>query len=441
MISTSSLQELPDPALIESAASELKAFGTSVVDRMALVSTAWARLSTADVYETPEREVVLSAMQAPSTIAAMVQQNAHWAAKQLETYATAVSGLVARRASILTAIHASNEASRKAAAEPAPSSSGEPAPTPSPSPGADPSTAPSLVRDEIDSFNQQAAQADQDCADALCKLEKYSENQVQVIANALGGGGAAGTAFGLGTAVSQEAMERWRRLIVVPASSVKVKLTIPEADHLVLGYPVWKGADGSVLADPPLPPELKLTGPTSSHGFFVPDKDASPGAVPGWAKAGGKALGWAGGIVTVYAAGNEQWTKDMKDHPEWDTSRRLESATENAVIVGGFSLVLGGFGAMVGSTVGATLGAAAGAAAGTVTLPIVGTIGLGAVGGVVGGVAGGAFVGYAMGDFGEDLGKNVKSDVYEGSAAQDTFHQAWTWSSDVVEGAWEKVFG
>ncbi|ROP65586.1 hypothetical protein [Curtobacterium sp. ZW137] len=441
MISASALASLPDPETLERAASELKTFGASVVDRMALVSTAWGRLSAADVYETPEREVVLAATQPPSAIAAMIKQNADWAAKQLETYATTVSGLITRRASIVTAVQASNEAELKAAVDPAPSSSGEPTATPSPSPGADPSTTPSLVLDQIATFNLQAAQADQDCADALSKLEKYSKKQVQVVADALGGSGAAGTAFGLGTGASQEAVDRWRRLIVVPASSIDAKLTIPEADHFVLGHPVWKDADGALLLDPPLPPELKVTGPTSSHGFFVPDKQATPGAVPGWAKAGGKALGYVGGLVTVYAAGNEQWTKDMKNHPNWDTSRRLESATENAVIVGGFSLVLGGAGAAVGSTVGTALGVAGGAAAGTVTLPVVGTIGLGAVGGVVGGIAGGAFVGYAMGDFGEDAGKQFRKDVYEGSAMQNDFHQAWTWSSDVIEGTWKKVFG
>ncbi|WP_156364091.1 hypothetical protein [Curtobacterium sp. Leaf261] len=107
----------------------------------------------------------------------------------------------------------------------------------------------------------------------------------------------------------------------------------------------------------------------------------------------------------MYAAGNEQWTKDLRDYPEWDTSCRLASATETALIVGGTALVLGGISATVG------------------------------------GIAGGAFVGHAMGDFGEDLGKTLKSNVDEGSAAQDAFHQAWTWSSDVVEGTCERVFG
>lgn len=438
MIDAGTVLELPDAAALEGAADSMTAFGKSVSERVEAVSTAWQRLSAPEVYEAPEQQLVLDAMKSPVTIAAMVTQNADWAAKALQTYASTVSGLEAKRTALLSDIADANTAERtaKQAAESAPS--GEP--TPTPTPGSDPSTSTTHVRSLVDDFNALVEQADQDCADALGKLAKYSGSQVKAVLDAVSGDGAAGIGVGAGMSTTEEALARWRRLILVPESSVDVRLTIPEPDEFIGGVAHWERPSGFMAPTPPPAPEFRMSGPTSSHNLLTSDPKASPGAIPEWAKAGGKALGIAGAGITLYAAGNEQWTKDQKAHPEWDTSQRIESAAENMVFEGGSSILFGTLGAYVGGTVGAALGTAGGAAVGSV-VPVAGTVSVGAVGGVVGAIAGGAFMGYAMGDFGADFGSSIKEDYYDGSDAQKAVRGAWSDASDWVEGTWNKVFG
>lgn len=427
MISTSDLQELPDPAALESAATALGTFGSHVVARVEAVSTEWKGLAAADVYQTPERDIVLDAMNNPALIAEMIKQNADFAATALQTYASTVSGLQTRRASILTNIADANEAERQVAQQPD-SNSAEP--TPSPTPGPDPATSSSHVRELIATFNANAQQADQDCADALGRLEKYSKTAVQSFVEVVGGSGVVGTGVGVGSSVAEGALERWRRIHIVPESSINVQLTIPMWDEMENGVKYWKTPSGVLSPHPPTPPELRLTGPTSSHSTVVTDPEVSRGALPTWAKHLGKALGIGGAALTLYSAGQEQWVEDEEEHPEWSTSQRIESSLENVVIVGGPSVILGTIGASVGASVGAAAGAAVGAGGGTVVLPVIGTIGVGALGGAVGGVVGGAAGGWAGGEAGEALGTWGKENFYDGSEAQ-----RW------VRDTWKKVFG
>jgi hypothetical protein len=438
VISTSELKELPDAGALESAAGSFETFGANVVARIDAVSTEWQKLAAADVYQTPEREIVLGAMTNPATIAEMVKQNATFAAQALRTYATAVADLATKRAALITDIGASNDA---AAAEAAAGRHDEPNATPTPTPGADPATSPTHVRDEIRAFNASAEQADQDCADALGRLTKYEQSEVQAFLDVVGGSGAVGTGVGVGSSLAEGALERWRRIDIVPESSVNVRLTIPEPDEIVNGVRYWKTPGGILSPEPPMAPDLKVTGPTSGHSTFVTDPEASPGALPKWAKGLGKALGLAGTGLTLYSAGAEQWAEDAKAHPEWDTSQRVESTLENVVIVGGTTVLLGTIGAAVGTEVGAAAGAAVGAGGGTIVLPVIGTIGVGAVGGAVGAVAGGAAGGYYGGKYGEKLGTWIKDDLYDGSDAQRAVRDGWDSSVDWVEDKWNKVFG
>lgn len=427
MISTGDVQKLPDPTALEAAATALGTFGSHVVSRVESVSTEWNGLAAADVYQTPERDIVLGAMDNPALIAEMIKQNADFAKTALQTYATAVSGLQTRRTALLADIASANEAEQQAAQQP---ESGGDEPTPTPSPGADPSTSAAHVRDLIATFNANATQADQDCADALGRLEKYSKTAVQAFVDVVGGSGVVGTGIGLSSSVAEGALERWRRIHVVPESSINVVLTIPMWDDMQNGVKYWKTPSGLLSPHPPTPPELQLTGPTSSHSTFVRDPDVSPGALPTWAKHVGKALGIVGAGLTLYSAGQDQWVEDEQEHPEWGTSQRVESALENAVIVGGSSVILGMAGASVGASLGATVGAAVGAGGGTVVLPVIGTIGVGALGGAVGGVVGGAAGGWAGGEAGEALGTWGKENFYDGTDAQ-----RW------VRDTWKKVFG
>lgn len=426
MIHAADLQELPDPNGLESAASTLEQFGKNVVARLDAVSAVWDRLATADVYETPERDIVLHGMDNPALIAEMIKQNADFAAKALQTYATTVAGLQTRRTALLADIAAANDAER-AGAEPQPSS-GEP--TPAPSPGPDPSTSSTHVRQSIATFNTSATQADQDCADALGRLEKYGLNAVQQFVDVVGGKGVVGTGVAFGTSAAEEALSRWRRIVVVPEASVPVQLTIPMWTEEINGVKHWELPNGLMSPHPPEPPEFKLSGPTSTHSTFVQDPDVSPGALPAWAKHLGKALGIVGTGLTLYSAGQEQWVADQKAHPEWTTSQRWESSLENTVIVGGTSVVVGTLGATVGASVGGTVGAAIGAAGGTVVLPVVGTVGVGAIGGAAGAVVGGVVGGWVGGELGEELGEWGKEHLYEGTDAQ-----RW------VRDKWKQVFG
>ena len=427
MISSGEVHELPDPTALESAATALGTFGSHVVTRVDAVSTEWKGLGAADVYQTPERDIVLAAMNNPTLIAEMIKQNADFAATALRTYASTVSGLQTRRTALLSDIAAANEAERQAAQQPSPDT-GEP--TPSPTPGPDPSMSTSHVRELITTFNANAQQADQDCADALGRLEKYSKTAVQAFVDVVGGSGVVGTGVGVGSSVAEGALERWRRIHIVPESSISVQLTIPMWDEMRNGVKYWKTPSGILSPHPPTPPELQLTGPTSSHSTFVRDPEVSRGALPTWAKHLGKALGFAGAGLTLYSAGQDQWVEDEQEHPEWSTSQRIESSLENVVIVGGSSVILGTIGASVGASVGASAGAAVGAGGGTLVLPVIGTIGVGALGGAVGGIIGGAAGGWAGGEAGEAVGTWGKENFYDGSEAQ-----RW------VRDTWKKVFG
>lgn len=427
MISTGDVQELPDPAALESAATALKTFGSHVVSRVESVANEWNGLAAADVYQTPERDIVLGAMNNPALIAEMIKQNAEFAATALETYASTVSGLQTQRTALIADIGTANEADRQATQQP---DTDDPSPVPSPTPGPDPSTSSEHVRDLIATFNANATQADQDCADTLGKLEKYSKTAVQAFVDVVGGSGVVGTGVGLSSSAAEGALERWRRIHVVPASSINVELTIPMWDDVQNGVKYWKTPGGLLSPHPPTPPELQVTGPTSSHSTFVRDPEVSPGALPTWAKHLGKALGIAGAALTLYSAGQDQWVEDEQEHPEWSTSQRIESTLENVVIVGGSSVVLGAIGASAGASLGAMAGAAIGAGGGTVVLPVIGTIGVGALGGAVGGVVGGAVVGWAGGVAGERAGTWAKDNLYDGSDAQ-----RW------VRDTWQKVFG
>lgn len=439
MIDAGTVAELPDAAALESAASSMTAFGAAAVSRVEAVVAEWQRLSATDVYEAPEQGLVLDAMHTPATIAAMVQQNADWAAKALQTYATTVSGLVGTRAALLSDIADANQAERDARDAAAAQPSGEP--TPTPSPGADPSTSTTHVASRVHDFNARVEQADQDCADALGKLAKYSKSQVQAILDEVGGDGAVGLGVAGATSATQEALDRWRQIKLVPESSVDVQLTIPEPDEYIKGVPHWKRpGNGLMVPIPPEPPEFSLSGPTSNHNTWVVDPEASPGAVPHWARIGGKALGVFGAGITLYAAGSDQWTKDLRQHPEWDTSQRIESAAENAFFEGGTSILFGAVGGYLGAFAGATVGAAAGGTVGSVA-PVVGTLSVGAVGGVVGGVLGGVVGGYFAGEIGGDLGSTIKEDWYDGSDVQKGVRSAWSDASDWVEDTWTKVFG
>lgn len=394
------LRELPDAASLETAASSLRTFGADVVASVDAASSSWSGLSGAGVYETPEREKVLQAMQEPATIAAMIAQNAGTAGTALDAYAADLQRLATRRATLVDdiAAHAAT-----------------PAPVEDP---ADPDGYASDVRaaeaatddlaERVRRFNADADAADQDCADALNVLDKYSDTVVSRFLELTGS-----TAFGLGMNLGEEALDRWRRIYVVPAEAVPVQLTVPAPDGFERGKPFWRLPGSGLLSTVPPTPEFDVGPGVRSHHLGVLDPDVSPGAVPQAARVGGKLLGAAGVLLTLGASWHDEWTADQREHPEWTTSDRVESALTNTVIGGGTTVAA--------SAGGAWAGAAGGAALGTLIFPGVGTV----VGGLIGGIAGGIAGGYG----GEALG-DVLTDWYEGSAAEEAVH-----------GVWEDLFG
>jgi hypothetical protein len=401
-VSFAALRELPDAGTLDAAAGSMRTFGSSTTTAIDGVSTAWKGLAGADVYDTPERGTVLDAMHTPALIAAMIEQNAQSAASALATYASTLTALATRRTNLVADL-----AAFAAAPAPAP----DPAsPTGEPS-AADTAAATAKQQDlssRVDHFNADADQADQDCADALGKLHKYDADTVSQFLEYVGGDTRSGLVIGLGSGVVEGTLERWRRILTVPASAVPVQLTVPPAADWVNGRPAWNGPNGLLLTEPPAPKPFELGPGVKGHSTFVGDPDVSLGALPKVAKVGGKVLGVAGVALTLGVAYDEQWTADAQSHPEWSTSRRVESATENTVIVGGTTALSGAAGAAVGAGVGAAIG--------TAIFPGVGT--------VIGGIIGGVGVGFAMSDFGQDLGNDIKG-WYDGSAAQKTVHHVW----------------
>jgi hypothetical protein len=387
------LRELPDPGTLQAAATSLTTFGSDVVSAVDAASRSWAGLGGGDVYETPERETVLQAMQKPATIAAMIEQNAGTAAAALDAYAGDLQRLATRRAALVedVAAHAATPAPVEDPDDPA----GHEADVRAAEAATDD------LAERVRRFNVDADAADQDCADALNVLDKYSDTVVARF-HSLTSDGLGGVLTGGLMATTEEALSRWRRIAIVPADAVPTIMTVPAPDDFVNGKPVWRSPGSSLLLPrPPAPPPLEVGPGVRPHDLFVGDAKVSPGAIPTAAKWGGRALGAAGFVLTLGAAGYEEYVADQRDHPEWTTSQRAESITTATVIKGGAGVATG------------FAGAAAGAALGTLIFPGVGT----AIGAIVGG-------GLASGFGAEPLG-DVLTGWYEGSAAEDAVHDVW----------------
>lgn len=395
------LRELPDPGTLQAAATSLTNFGSDVVSAVDAASRSWAGLGGGDVYETPERETVLQAMQEPATIAAMIEQNAGTAAAALDAYAGDLQRLATRRAALVedVAAHAATPAPVEDPDDPA-------------GHDADVRAAEAATDDlaeRVRRFNVDADAADQDCADALNVLDKYSDTVVARFLELTAGNGPSGTAFGVATNLSEEALARWRRIYVVPAEAVPVQLTVPLPDGFENGRPFWRVPGSSLLSTvPPAPAPFEVGPGVRPHNLGVLDPSVSRGALPEVARIGGKALGALGIVLTLGSTWHEEWTADQRDHPEWTTSERVESAVTSTVIEGGTTVAASAGGAWAGAAVGATIG--------TFFFPGVGTLIGGVAGGILGGIGGG-LAGDSIGD--------VLSGWYEGSAAEEAVHGVW----------------
>lgn len=369
---------LPDPAALESAASSFGTLGHQVVDAAGAIQASWQGLAAADVYGTPESAQVFRAPDRVVAIADLVKTSAASAKSALDTYATTVSGLIARRGALLDDQAALTKLD--------------------PETTEDYDHQESSLAGRISSFNQDLEQADSECAAALAALSSYDPSLVSRVLG-VASGNPAGSVMGVGEAV----LERYRRLLVPGANASAVDLatdlakTELKSGGVEMAYDAAKGLylpTNAINAAKGLPPIT--TEGWKSHAQLIWDAEASKGAIPMAAKVGGRALGAAGVVLTIGSQYDEQYQADKQAHPEWSDSQRAESATENAVVVGGLSAA----GGLAGAAGGAELGAALGS-----IFPGPGTV----IGGVVGGIAGG-IIGSGIG---EAVGHAVKDSVVD----------------------------
>lgn len=213
--------------------------------------------------------------------------------------------------------------------------------------------------------------------------------------------------------MSQALLERYRnfRAYVPKTDVVTAKGAIDElnrllapVDDVVHGTPVVRRASGLYVpqgssVDPNLPRVHSLIDDATYKPGPNVTTSPSLGRPPTWARTSGKALGWAGGVLTVYDAGASQWEHDQQYHPEYSTTQRVASAAWSGGTEGG--------GAVVGGLVGAKYGAIAGS---FIPIPVVGTVGGALVGGAIG-----AFIGSKAGKAVGTALKEAGSTVVDGA--------------------------
>lgn len=374
---------LPDAAAVSEASAAFSSIATQTTEATDAVATGWAGLSAPGVYQAPEADRVHVAMDAPKAVAEIVAGDVKQVQRVLDAYATVLTDLATRRATLLSDISSHDTAVRDAADAPADS---DPDGT-----GADAlATAATDLAGRVRTFNADVEAADADCASGLRALAKYAGvTQIRNVVDAAAGN-VSGTAIGL----AEEATNRVRRLeIAVETRSIETIKVLPVLE--------WKGTSfatrpGSTFLIPEHTAQSYITQPepdvtTKSRFSMVWDDGATKSALPKVAEVGGRALGVAGTVLTVGSAYADQYQEDSQTHPEWTEGEKQASATENAVFVGGGSAAGAWGGAIVGAEIGATIGS---------VFPGPGT----AIGGIVGGIAGG-IVGSGIG---EDIGKAAK---------------------------------
>ena len=389
--SLSSVKDLPDAAAVETAAGGFAAVGTQLTDAVEKIATGWSRLSSPGVYEAPEASQVHSAMaDGPVKVAEYVVDDVKNIRGVLRAYSSVLSDLAARRANLLKdiahhgALVAGNADSLAAS-----------------SPGA------RDLQDELDSqgddlarrvsaFNSDVDAADNQCAQALRSLSKYS-NQTTVskwVHHA--SDEPAGSAIGFAETVAKQTRVLRRAVSNGALPSIDLKPTLAWKQDSFAHLPgnrLWL-PENHVRSKTPLPdPKIK----TKSHWFLAESETSAKHLQPKALEYGGRALGVAGAALTLGTAAADQWKEDSQTHPEWSTEQKAVSAGKATVFEGG--------GAVAGAWGGAVVGAEVGAVIGSV-FPGPGT----AIGGIVGGLIGGAIgsgIGEKIGAGAKDLWDNL----------------------------------
>ena len=381
---------LPNAAAVEAAAGAFADIGPAADSAMAGLTSAWSRLAAPGVYQSPESAPVLAAMDEPSTVAGTLGDDAAAAKTALETYATTLAGLEARRRQLVDDLADRDAALAAQAADPAsapdPSTSGQAA---------------LGLATRITQFNRDAEQADQDCADALVRLVRYSSKQVADFVDAANDV-VGHPVLGLGVSIA----DQWDEVKdVFQGEAQRWGFFTTDGDHR--GPFAATNEHGQVVRPvPPVddarPPGARATGVGAGAGAAATGAAddlgrghvAGPSAVSEAGRLGGRALGVAGAALTIGTSFTDQYRRDQAAHPEWDEGQRRQSAATTAAFQGG--------GSAAGAWAGAAVGAQWGATIGTMIFPGAGTIIGGLAGGIIGGVIGGG-VGQKMGEGLQDL--------------------------------------
>lgn len=392
------VNELPDPATLESIGADLVAAASTAQTQADAIEAAWKAFATTDVYDAPEAATLRNALSPIDADVVGLVDAAAKAKNALDTYSTTVQTLQSQRAALLADIRAFADADT---------------PTPAGATDEEVTAAEEARRDQqevlqrrVDQFNAAALQADQECAGDINALKAYEQSAASKFLSFVGGG-TSGALVGAGMSVSQETLERWRQLTTVPAGVIpEATLRTPPPSFLDKNGKAWWQAPGEIAKPyPPKGPDIPLADPRyGSHNLLVKDKDALLEAMPDAAKGATKVLGVAGTVLTLGSTWNDQWHDDEVDHPDWSDSQRAESAVTTTVIKGGTTVGAAAAGAWIGGAIGTAL------------FPGVGT--------VVGGIVGSAIGGWLGGTGGEVLGDKL-NDMYQGSDFAKGVHDVW----------------